>query len=130
MSSILTHVVVGTNDPATAADFYDATFAALGVSGQRHDNGAFYGEPERGMFMVGRPRDGQPATHANGGTIGFAAADQRAVDTWHAAGLANGGSDEGAPGRRDFGEHKIYGAYLRDPDGNKLGAFTVNVDED
>ena len=100
---MLTHVVVGTNDPDKAVPFYDATFATLGITGQRHDNGAFYGQPETGMFMVGRPRDGQPATHANGG------------------------SDEGAPGRRDFGEHKIYGAYLRDPDGNKLGAFTIDV---
>ena len=124
---MLTHVVVGTTDPDKAVPFYDATFATLGITGHRHDNGAFYGQPETGMFMVGRPRDGQPATHANGGTIGLAAADQAAVDAWHAAGLAHGGSDEGAPGRRDFGEHKIYGAYLRDPDGNKLGAFTIDV---
>lgn len=123
---MLTHVVVGTNDPDKAVPFYDATFATLGITGHRHDNGAFYGQPETGMFMVGRPRDGQPATHANGGTIGLAAADQAAVDAWHAAGLANGGTSiESPPGDRDMGVRKLYLAYLRDPAGNKLCARAV-----
>ena len=123
---MLTHVVVGTNDPDKAVPFYDATFATLGITGHRHDNGAFYGQPETGMFMVGRPRDGQPATHANGGTIGLAAADQAAVDAWHAAGLANGGTSiESPPGVRDMGVRKLYLAYLRDPAGNKLCARAV-----
>ncbi|WAT17430.1 VOC family protein [Aurantiacibacter sp. MUD11] len=129
MNHLLTHVVVGTNDPEKAVVFYDATFGALGVECNRHEHGGYYGQPPSGMFMVGTPRDGEPATHANGGTIGLNAPDQAAVDAWHAAGLANGGSCEGEPGRRDYGEQKIYAAYLRDPDGNKLGAFTINVGE-
>ena len=82
-----------------------------------------YGEIGKGVLAVGKPRDGEPATHANGGTIGLAAQNPRQVDAWHAAGLANGGTDEGAPGRRDFGPQPMYGAYLRDPTGNKLCVF-------
>ncbi len=126
---MFTHVMVGCDDLGAGRAFYDATFAALGKSGQHHDNGAFYGSPETGMFGVGKPRDGEAATHANGGTIGFAALSIAEVDAWHAAGLANGGSCEGAPGRRDYGERPMYGAYMRDPVGNKLCAFTINVGE-
>ena len=124
-----THVMVGTNNKDSARAFYDATFACLGISGQESPNGAFYGSPETGMFGVATPRDGEPATHANGGTIGFQAADQASIDKWHATGLANGGSDEGAPGRRDMPNQPIYGAYLRDPDGNKISCFTINVED-
>lgn len=124
-----THVMVGTNDPARALAFYDATFEALGVACMhKMEDRAFYGTQETGMFGVGPPRDGEPATQANGGTIGFQAPSPAAVDAWHAAGLAQGGTDEGAPGRRDYGPQPIYGAYLRDPEGNKLGVFTINVD--
>lgn len=125
-----THVMVGCNDKEASVAFYDASFAALGIAGQPTPNGAFYGTPEGGMFGVTKPRDGEAATHANGGTIGFQAKDQASVDAWYAAGLANGGSDEGAPGRRDMPEQPLYGAYLRDPVGNKLCAFTINVDAD
>ena len=124
---MFTHVVVGCNEPEASIAFYDATFAALGIPGGRMDERAYYGSYEDGFFSVGRPRDGEPATFANGGTIGLAAANIAAVDAWHAAGLANGGSDEGAPGRRDMPDAKLYGAYLRDPVGNKLCAFTTNV---
>ena len=124
------HVMVGYNDFTASTAFYDATFAALGVAGQKLEDRAFYGSPEKGMFGLGPPRDGQPATHANGGTIGFKTDDAQQIDAWHAAGLANGGSDEGAPGRRDYGPQPMYGAYLRDPVGNKLCAFTTNVPAD
>jgi len=129
MSAMFTHVVLGCNDPEQSAAFYDAIFAALGIVGQRHEASAYYGTPGGGMFMINPPRDGQPATHANGGTIGLAAGDEGAVNAWHAAGLAHGGTDEGAPGRRDQPYAKLYGAYLRDPVGNKLSCFTTNVEE-
>jgi catechol 2,3-dioxygenase-like lactoylglutathione lyase family enzyme len=118
-----THVMVGTNDPEKARAFYDATFGALGIAGQHTERGAFYGSPETGVFGVAIPRDEQAATHANGGTIGLKAPDRQAVDAWHAAGLAHGGRDEGPPGERPYGEPPVYGAYIRDPDGNKLCAF-------
>lgn len=127
--SMFTHIVVGTNDPEASAAFYDATFGALGIPGNRMDDASYYGSYEQGFFSVNRPRNGELATFANGGTIGLAAATQAQVDAWHAAGLANGGTDQGAPGRRDMGENKLYGAYLRDPVGNKLCAFTTNVED-
>lgn len=127
---MFSHVMVGTNNPENAIKFYDATFAALGIDAQHMENRAFYGAPQTGMFAVGKPADGEAATHANGGTIGFQAADQGQVDAWHAAGLANGGTTEGEPGRRDYGPQPMYGAYLRDLDGNKLCVFTVNISED
>ena len=126
---MFTHVRLGTNDPQASAAFYDATFAALGIAGNRHEDNAYYGGYDGAFFSVGPARDGEPATHANGGTIGLKADSQAQVDGWHAAGIAHGGTDEGAPGRRDMGEHKLYGAYLRDPTGNKICAFTTNVED-
>ena len=119
------HVMIGTNDPDAARAFYDATFDALGIAGQHTPRGAFYGSPETGMFGVTIPRDEQAATHANGGTIGFKAPQREAVDAWHKAALQNGGTCEGPPGPREYGAVPLYGAYVRDPAGNKLCAFTV-----
>ena len=120
---MFSHVMVGNNDPEQARKFYDATFGALGIPGQHTPRGAFYGSPETGMFGVATPRDEQAATHANGGTVGINAPDKQAVDAWHAAALANGGSCEGPPGPREYGDLPMYGAYARDPVGNKLCAF-------
>jgi len=122
--SLFTHVTVGTNDPDKARAFYDAVFGALGIPGQHTPNGAWYGNPEpgSGAFFVVAPRDGNPACFANGGTIGFQAESAAQIDAWYAAGMAQGGSDEGPPGPRDFGM-PIYAAYMRDPDGNKLCAL-------
>ncbi len=126
---MFSHVRVGSSDPAASLAFYDATFAALGITGQHRDNAhGMYGSPESGMFMVGPPAEGE-ATYANGGTIGLVAPDTASVDAWHAAGLANGGTCEGAPGPRPYGAAPMYGAYMRDPVGNKLCMFTMNVGE-
>ncbi len=121
--SVFTHVVVGTNDLERARTFYDATLGALGMKymGPMGEHAHMYGV-DRPAFMVTRPRNGQPACFANGGTIGFAAATRDAVNAFHAAALANGGSDEGQPGPRPFSP-TAYGAYVRDPDGNKLTAY-------
>jgi catechol 2,3-dioxygenase-like lactoylglutathione lyase family enzyme len=127
--ALFTHVRVGSSDPAASIAFYDATFEALGVAGQHHEGiHAMYGAPESGLFMVGPPADGD-ACHANGGTIGLVAPSTAAVDAWHAAGLARGGTCEGPPGPRPYGEKPMYGAYLRDPVGNKLCAFWIDTGE-
>jgi catechol 2,3-dioxygenase-like lactoylglutathione lyase family enzyme len=122
---VFTHIMVGTNDLARSIRFYDATLGVLGITKVRESDGrAYYRDtaaPEGPSFAVVKPIDGAPACHANGGTIGFKAADAAAVDAWHAAGLANGGSDAGAPGVRPMIQR--YGAYLRDPEGNKLSVF-------
>ena len=75
------------------------------------------------FFIVTPPIDGQPATHANGGTIGLTMNSPEQVDAWHAAGVAAGGTSiEDPPGIRENARLKLYLAYLRDPDGNKLCA--------
>lgn len=121
--AIFTHVVVGTNDLARATKFYDAALGALGIRnmGSMGENAVMYGT-EHPEFLVTKPRNGEPACFANGGTIGFAAANPEAVNKWHEAGLANGGTDEGAPGPREVLPN-AYGAYLRDPDGNKICSY-------
>jgi len=123
---MFTHIMVGTNDPEAARKFYDATMGALGHAPSAAPEGSarhFYGNFGGGAFGVGRPGNGEPAHHANGGTIGLQAKDKAAVDAWHAAGLANGGTCEGPAGLRPNAPGNSYGAYLRDPDGNKLCTF-------
>ncbi len=121
----LMSVRVGTNDLEKARAFFDATFAALGLPASAAPNGypiLMYKMPGGPVFLVGGARDGLKASHANGGTIGFAAPSQQAVDNWHAAGLANGGTCEGPPGPRPQAGDR-HGAYLRDPDGNKFCVY-------
>jgi catechol 2,3-dioxygenase-like lactoylglutathione lyase family enzyme len=120
----LLSIRVGTNDLARARAFYDATFAALGlpVPAVVPDIPAAFYKLPGGNFMVGAARNGLPASPANGGTILFGADDEAAVSAWHAAGLANGGSSEGDPEPKPQARG-AFGAYLRDPDGNKLGVF-------
>ena len=91
------------------------------------DNGRLIYMHNDGLFIVTTPIDGEPASHANGGTIGIACSSQAQVDAWHAAGVANGGTSvEDPPGVRESGMGPLYLAYLRDPDGNKLcGLFRV-----
>ncbi len=118
------HIMVGTNDTARSKAFYDATFAAMGGKpGVQDDKGRLIYMHNGGLFLVTPPIDGAPATHANGGTIGFAMTPEQA-DAWHAAGVAAGGTAiEDPPGVREGGFGKLYLAYLRDPDGNKLCAL-------
>lgn len=121
----LLNIRLGTNDLAKARAFYDATFGALGLppsSAPADYPIIMYKIPDGPNFAVGRARDGQPATHANGGTILFAADSDEDVAAWHAAGLANGGTCEGPPEPKPQTGGK-FGAYLRDPDGNKLAAY-------
>lgn len=115
----------GSNDVAKSRAFYDATFAALGVGPSATPAEyplILYNLPGGARFLCGPARDGKAATHANGGTVIFEAPSQDAVASWHAAGLANGGSDEGAPEPKAQARG-AYGAYLRDPDGNKIAAY-------
>ncbi|HWF77033.1 MAG TPA: VOC family protein [Caulobacteraceae bacterium] len=119
------HIFVGSNDIDRSKKFYDAVLGALGVPPARMDDRGrlFYMTPA-GMFGVTKPIDGGAATSANGSTIGFAAASPEQADAWHAAGVANGGvSIEDPPGVRESGAGKLYLAYLRDPDGNKICAL-------
>ncbi len=120
---MFTHVMIGSNDLARAKMFYDAVFAALGGPlGETDAGGRLVYARGGSRFMVTTPINGQPATAANGGTIGFLAETSDQVRAWHSAGVANGGtSAESPPTERPNGR---FVAYLRDPDGNKLCART------
>jgi catechol 2,3-dioxygenase-like lactoylglutathione lyase family enzyme len=122
---MFTHVMIGSNDIARSKKFYDAVFAALGAKpGTEDQKGRLVYVHNGGRFMVSKPIDGKAATHANGGTIGFAASSPEQAAAWHKAGVANGGTSiEDPPGVRQGAAGPLYLAYLRDPDGNKLCAL-------
>lgn len=122
---MFSHMMVGSNDLDTSKTFYDALFTALGGRPGRIDpNGRLLYMHAGNIFLVTTPLDGQPATPANGATIGFAVDGPAQGDAWHAAGVAAGGTAiEDAPGVRSTKMGDLYLAYLRDPDGNKLCAL-------
>jgi len=121
---MFSHIMIGTNDLDRAKAFYDKVLGALGVPPARVDGHRIFYMTPTGVFSVSKPIDGKPATTANGGTIGFTASSPQLADAWHAAGIANGGTSiEDPPGVREGVVGKLYLAYLRDPDGNKLCAL-------
>lgn len=122
---MFSHIMIGANDMEKSKAFYDATLGALGHEpGVMDDKGrCFYFTPT-GIFSISIPIDGQPASHGNGSTIGFAAKSPEEAAAWHKAGLANGGTDcEDPPGERSGDAGTLYLAYLRDPAGNKICAL-------
>ncbi|MDY7567981.1 VOC family protein [Pseudomonas sp. RTC3] len=121
--SIFTHVTVGTNDLNKARAFYDSVLGKLGHKriADLADNGSIWGESAPSFFVL-KPANGAPASVGNGVTVSFEAQNRAAIDAFHAAALAAGGTDEGAPGTRDWAPN-AYAAYTRDLDGNKLAAY-------
>jgi catechol 2,3-dioxygenase-like lactoylglutathione lyase family enzyme len=121
---LFSHIVVGSDDVAASRKFYDATLNALGfAAGVTDELGRAIYASQTGLLVVGRPINGEAATAANGGTIAFVAQSPAAVDAWHAAGLANQGTEcEEPPGIRRSSYGDLYVAYLRDPVGNKVCA--------
>ncbi len=122
---MFSHIMLGANDIEASKTFYDATLGALGATPGRVDPyGRVMYRHDGAILLLTKPIDGEAACHANGGTVGFAAASPEEADAWHAAGIANGGTAiEDAPGIRDGGFGKLYLAYLRDPAGNKVCAL-------
>ena len=122
---MFSHMMVGSNDIDRSKKFYDALFGALGGKpGIVDAKGRLIYMHDGAIFLVTKPIDGNPATYANGGTIGFKVTGPDMANAWHAAGVAAGGKAvEDAPGVRSGGAVPLYLAYLRDPDGNKLCAL-------
>ncbi|HEX5258328.1 MAG TPA: VOC family protein [Sphingomicrobium sp.] len=115
---MFSHVMVGTNDMERSRRFYDALF---GKEAHVDDKGRLRYAKDGAVFMVSNPIDGAPATPANGGTIGFNFDSPEGIDVWHQSGIEAGGTSvEDPPAWRDRPTGKLYLAYLRDPDGNKL----------
>jgi catechol 2,3-dioxygenase-like lactoylglutathione lyase family enzyme len=122
---MFSHVTVGTADLARAIAFYDRVLTLLGLS--RHEADFDRGQagyalaPESTpQFWIMRPIDGGAASPGNGVTVAFEAPDRATVDRVHEAMLAAGARNEGAPGLRTQYHPDFYGAYARDPDGNKI----------
>lgn len=121
---MFSHIMIGTNDLGRAKTFYDKLLATLDVPPAHVDGHRIFYITPTGILSVSQPINGEPATHANGGTIGFTAKSPEVADAWHAAGVEAGGvSCEDPPGVREGATGKMYLAYLRDPDGNKLCAL-------
>ncbi len=125
---MLNHIVVGSNDIERSKRFYDAVLAVLGAgepmahTAEAGHRRLFY-RHAGSTFCVSEPINGEPATHANGGTIGFKCSSPEQVKAFHDAGVAAGGTSiEDPPGQRNGSLGPMHLAYVRDPDGNKICA--------
>lgn len=121
------YLTIGVNDFANSTAFYDAVLGAIGwASHAAFDGWRAYSQGGTGeglVIWVCEPFNGAPGSAGNGTMVGLEAASRAEVDAFHAAALALGGQDEGAPGIREHYGPNWYGAYVRDPVGNKLAAF-------
>ena len=122
---MFSHVMIGSNDIDRSKKFYDALMAVVGGKpGKQDAKGRLIYLHDGGRLLISKPINGQPASGANGGTIGFAVSDPERAEAWHKAAVENGGvSIEDPPGVREGSAGKLYLAYVRDPDGNKLCAL-------
>lgn len=122
---MLGYIMVGTNDLAKAAGFYDPLLAELGAKRIMEGSDVILWGTEDGgtRFCVVVPRDGNPATVGNGSMVALSAPDHATVDKIHAMALEMGARDEGAVGPRPKFNPDFYAGYFRDPDGNKLNVF-------
>lgn len=120
---MFSHVTIGSEDPDRAAEFYDAVLGTLGVKRFLKGSGLVaYGEPTGPKTFIVRPFDGGRQVPGNGGHLAYLAKTRAEVDAFHAAALGHGGTCEGPPGPRTHYHPNYYGAYVRDPEGNKLQA--------
>lgn len=127
---MLSYLVIGANDVALSVRFYAATLLPLGYEQTAWDSGASFSlkdtedkENGPGTIWVEAPFDGQPATFGNGMMLAFRTKTRAEVRAFYASAMAEGGTDEGQPGPRPRYGETFYGAYVRDPVGNKLSAF-------
>ena len=122
---MFSHVMLGANNIEESKKFYDAVLGTLGYGpGVIDPKGRCWYRTDAGTFGLSVPINGEPASHGNGSTLGFAVKDVATGDAWHAAGVANGGTTcEDPPGIREGGGARMYLAYLRDPSGNKICAL-------
>ena len=118
---MFSHIMVGVSDLERSRKFYDALLGALGIAPGMANKNRFFWRGSGGTFAVSTPINGEPASAGNGSTFGFAATSEEQANAAHAAGLAAGGvTCEDPPGYRGEGPGRLYLAYLRDPDGNKV----------
>lgn len=122
------HVSVGVTDMQRSKAFYDAALAPLGITAlwpveiDGEVVGVGYGSAGLPTFWIGRPVNGQPASMGNGVHIAFTANTRAAVDAFFVAAVGRGGVEDGPPGLRPHYHPTYYGAFVHDPDGNKIEA--------
>lgn len=131
---MLSYVTIGANDIPRSERFYTAVLEPLGYEKAEHKDSVAYSLPDIpdhfngvGAIYVVKPFDGREATAGNGSMLAFRVATHAEVHNLHRAGIAAGGSDEGAPGYRAIYSDNFYVGYLRDPLGNKLAIFCTAV---
>ncbi|KCZ45482.1 VOC family protein [Hyphomonas pacifica] len=122
---MISHITLGTNDLDRAIAFYEPIMQALGhvrVPFERSDPFTMWKNPamDRPLIALTRPTNGAPHEPGNGQMVAFLAPTRSAVDAVHALAIAAAAQDEGAPGLRPLYHPNYYGAYFRDPDGNKI----------
>ena len=122
---MISHVHVGVTDFERAFAFYSDVMDALGFplkfcDRERPWAGWMPTAAARPLFLIGRPHDGEGAAPGNGQMVALLAPSRAAVDDCHHRALSGGGRDEGSPGLRPHYHRDYYGAYFRDPDGNKI----------
>jgi catechol 2,3-dioxygenase-like lactoylglutathione lyase family enzyme len=121
------YVTIGTNDVPRSTAFFDAALEPLGYARTFEGGGwAGYGpggQKEGLEIYLATPENGKEACFGNGSMLAFKAASRAAVEAFHTAALSAGGKDEGAPGVRGESDPPFYGAYVRDPEGNKFCAY-------
>jgi len=127
--AMIHHVSVGSTDIQRSRAFYDPLMLLIGFRLIKvSDTSLHYGAADI-AFSIGVPLDGRPASPGNGVHIAFQTPDRETVRQFHQIALANGGADEGAPGIRANCNANYYGAFARDPDGNKIEAVTYTARE-
>jgi catechol 2,3-dioxygenase-like lactoylglutathione lyase family enzyme len=134
---MLSYITIGANDVPRSGRFYAAILVPLGYEKTETADAFEFTSPALpgpgrglGAVYVKKPHNGQAATVGNGMMAAFQVDTHELVRTLHAAGLAAGGSNEGAPGFRDEYSDRFYVGYLRDPLGNKVAIFCVNPAEE
>ena len=124
---MFSHIFLGVSDFERTLAFYNPLMSALGLESRFCEPSrpwaGWQSHPgQRPLFLIGKPYDQQPHERGNGQMVAFLAESRAVVASAYAVALAlaNGGTSEGAPGLRpEYHEH-YYGAYFRDPEGNKL----------
>lgn len=133
---MIAYITIGVDDIKRAEQFYSAFLPALGYQLEIYHGDLSYALPAKPgqspnlpEFYVKAPFNGQPASAGNGTMVAFEASNQQQVRDLHAAAVAAGGTDEGAPGFRESYGPNFFVGYLRDPQGNKTAIFSDNPNE-
>jgi catechol 2,3-dioxygenase-like lactoylglutathione lyase family enzyme len=123
------YVTLGSNDLEKARTYYDALFGSMGAGRLMEfgENFTMYGTAwGKPAVAITKAYNGEPATAGNGNMVALVLDSRDKVDALYAKALELGGSDEGPPGLRgEEGPQAFYGAYFRDPEGNKFCAFRI-----